>query len=428
MSASALARLGTPPRTPKSHRRHLEGSCASELSEATVMGSRLRTNTTCNQAVGIAANNSTPTAATALEPPSTSHFNHLEWNNMVIDPRQLNSHTQWNQTSTTKIETQLPSTGIEYQNVPQWNAMANDGSSDTSHDGVSFGSNSSSNSNASGNSLSEKTRSEMISQLTHLSSRLDTLYSSKGVELSYTAFHSPHLTLFDDACYRIVAGWFVYLFARMQLQVPSEDANFMSGMRPTGDILHSVFSASHCLLDVLRALQRESIDADAATNVDLWTEIKQEPVHSAQVNNEHITSYFQNDQSTNMYQTAQSRCPSTVLRQLVVNCHTQTLNIYVIVLIALQHDAAINNSQMSTDRQVEDDTRLALVVQLCADLLERERQAVDLFLTRLPPSSEAQTFESQCQTMLPMGNGTMMGHLEIDVQQRLARIQQMLRL
>lgn len=195
-------------------------------------------------------------------------------------------------------------------------------------------------------------------------------------------------------------------------------------MRSTGEILHSVFSASHYLLDILRFLQRENTTLDTS-DVDLWTGLTSEP-HSAQVTNKHLTSYFDQTYQSTSFSNESNQYPSTVIRHLVIACHTQILHIYVAVLIALQHDAALKNSQLSTDGLVEDDTRIALMVQLCAYLLERQRQAVDLFFAQLPPPPPMHSMSFQATP--PMSNRAMMEHLEIDVQQRIARIQQMLQI
>lgn len=213
----------------------------------------------------------------------------------------------------------------------------------------------------------------------------------------------------------------------MQLQIPMDCQQETPETRSTGEILHSVFSASHYLLDILQLLRRESAVSDTP-NVDLWTGVISEPVHSAQVNNEHITSYFDQGFQLTSNPDTPNDSPSIVVSHLVVACHTQILNIYVTVLVALQHDAALKASPLSMDGHVEDDTRLALLVKLCAYLLERQRQAVDLFFAQLLPLPPTSSCNLSFPITSPMSNRAMMGHLEVDVQQRLARIQEMLRI
>lgn len=216
----------------------------------------------------------------------------------------------------------------------------------------------------------------------------------------------------------------------MQLQVPPDREDPMSGTKPAGEILHSIFSASHCLLDVLRILQKED-DTHSSPNLDFWDGIKPDPERSSQMNSELMTANFhQYIPSTINYQSPPSHCPNTVIRHLIIACHIQILNIYVTVLIAIQHDASLKIAHSTTNGQVEDDTRLALVVKLCAYLLDRQRQAVDLFLihTPHPTATTAAGFGAICPTALPLNNRAMMSHLENDVQQRLERVQLTLRI
>lgn len=270
-----------------------------------------------------------------------------------------------------------------------------------------------------------------VDQLSQLSTRLWKIYNSscalaRTAELSYAAPRNPQGPLFDDACYGVVAAWFVHLFARMQLQVPLVSDGSPSGTGLNGEILQSIFSASHYLLDILRLLQRE-LDAPTTPEAGLWTGLSPGLVHSAQVSNEHISGYFNQTGNIPSHSNDPSNCPSSMIRHLVIACHTQILNIHVTVLVALQHDAVLKNPHFSTEGHVEDDTRLALVVQLCAYLLERQRQAVHLFLVQVPPSP-TQVYGTHGGTTSSMSNQAMMGHLEVDVQHRLARIQQMLRI
>lgn len=265
---------------------------------------------------------------------------------------------------------------------------------------------------------------ERIAQLSRLSIRLFEIYHCKATELTFAALHSAQTPIFDDACYRIVAGWFVYLFAKMQLQLSPDRESPMNGSSSSSEVFNAVFSASHCLLDFLRVLQREG-SALVSFGGDSRAGARPGLVPFGQIDNEHIVAFFLQTSTAARHSNSTNDCLNTVIRHLVITCHIQILNIYVTILIALQHDANLKKSHIPTDEHVEDDTRLAVVVQLCAYLLKRQRQAVSLFLSQTPSTP---TFSAECATASAMDNRALMGHLEVAVQQRLARVQQILRI
>jgi hypothetical protein len=74
------------------------------------------------------------------------------------------------------------------------------------------------------------------------------------------------------------------------------------------------------------------------------------------------------------------------------------------------------------------DIRLVLVVQLCSYLIERQRQAVEVYLSPLPQSQQHDLFDFH-QPSPPAstaGSREGMTHLDMEIQQRLARVRQTL--
>lgn len=127
--------------------------------------------------------------------------------------------------------------------------------------------------------------------------------------------------------------------------------------------------------------------------------------------------------------------PGAATRHLVIACHTLLLNIYLAVLTALRHDAALQKPSLS----LESCTSLAnihpvFVMQLCSYLIERQRQAVDLYLSVKSPLPQSQQLDDPRpqQSNTPVtpvttnGDRGVIYHLEREVKQRLAQLRQTL--
>ncbi|KAK3988687.1 hypothetical protein QBC44DRAFT_370730 [Cladorrhinum sp. PSN332] len=120
---------------------------------------------------------------------------------------------------------------------------------------------------------------------------------------------------------------------------------------------------------------------------------------------------------------------NTVIRHLIMACHGMLLSIYATILGALQRDADLILSDghaqapgMATAIEAGSETltdiRLVMIVQLCSYLIGRQQQAVDSHLLWLQQQDDA-SFNRL--NMLP-------NDLEVEVQQRLTRIRQTLRI
>ncbi|KFZ11391.1 hypothetical protein V502_07565 [Pseudogymnoascus sp. VKM F-4520 (FW-2644)] len=299
-----------------------------------------------------------------------------------------------------------------------------------------------------------------IAQLSQLSTRLYTLYRS-SCNLAEAAESSCQLRdrnyahqslLIDDTAFKSVTSWLVHVSANMNflfpdgLQNPSLDTT-------TGDILHDAFSASHHLLEILRGLQvdverdtlyntsRASKSSSASTeggdNGDFWASTTPQSLASASGEN---LSYFELNNGSSNYVRQPSQCHNTVVRHLVIACHTLLLNIHVAVLIVLQHDADLSypphinvEADAYMDATVLADIRLVLVLRLCSYLIKRQQQAVGLYLG--PKSSPTLSHENDPPISHQLNldastaaNREAMSDLEIEVQQRLERLRQTLRI
>ncbi|KAI4182071.1 MAG: hypothetical protein L6R41_006222 [Letrouitia leprolyta] len=300
---------------------------------------------------------------------------------------------------------------------------------------------------------SRKCRSEIsIARLAHLSTRLYPLHRSSCALAETTGSSSQagackqanQNPLIDDVAFKSVATWLVHISSDMKHPSQNERRDLSPNSTSTGDTLHNVFSASHQLLKILRFLQPDAANkastltrtlspscqtSTGGAHGDLWASITPESTSS-------IPTSDQNTSSLDLHRTSTDTGPSsnqyseTVVRHLVIACHTLLLNIYVAVLIALQKDADRGITCGSSHDHCENvmalaDIRLAMAVQLCSYLIERQFQAVDWHLSpRLPTPTSQQPTPPVSTTADP----AVMDDLKIEVQQRMARLRETLRL
>lgn len=288
-----------------------------------------------------------------------------------------------------------------------------------------------------------------IAQLSQLSTRLYPLYRS-SCSLAEAAESSCQLRdrnyahqspLIDDAAFKSVTAWLVHVSANMNFLFPDSLQN-PSLETTTGDTLHNAFSASHHLLEILRGLQvdvergtlcntsRASKSSSASTeggdDGDFWASTTPQSLTSASGEK---PSYFELNDGSSNYVRPPSQCYNTVVRHLVIACHTLLLNIHVAVLIVLQHDADLSYH----DAPVLADIRLVLVLRLCSYLIKRQQHAVGLYLSPQPSPTLSHENDPPISNQLNLdastaANREAMSDLEIEVQQRLERLRQTLRI
>ncbi|KAJ5188315.1 hypothetical protein N7491_004640 [Penicillium cf. griseofulvum] len=118
-----------------------------------------------------------------------------------------------------------------------------------------------------------------------------------------------------------------------------------------------------------------------------------------------------------------------VIHYLVMACEALLLEIYVAILVALQHEA-----YSSTNGTVLGDVRLVLIVELCSYLIERQLQAVDSYLapqSRMHPHIMSGVIPPKFD--IPGGPDSldkdrdMLNDLRNQVQERLGHLRQTLR-
>lgn len=300
-----------------------------------------------------------------------------------------------------------------------------------------------------------------IVQLSQLSTRLYPLYrsccilaevaeSSCQTRDRYNIRQNP---LIDDTTFKSVAAWLINVPTNMSFVFPGNLRNPSIETTMAGDNLHDAFSASHHLLEIVRCLQvnagsgplyntsTASNSAPASTeggeNGDFWESTTPQSLTSAPIGE---PSYFEVNNGSSNYIRPPSQCHNTVVRHLVIACHTLLLNIHVTVLIVLQHDADLRN-YYSPSKNVEADLymaataladiKLVMVLRLCSHLITRQQQAVDSYLSAQPPPPPSQENNPPIshQSILDASaaaNRVAASDLEMEIQQRLDRLRQTL--
>ncbi|KAL8754950.1 MAG: hypothetical protein Q9199_003989 [Rusavskia elegans] len=292
-----------------------------------------------------------------------------------------------------------------------------------------------------------------IARLSQLSTRLYPLHQSScnladaagSSGQSRDRSHARQNQLIDDAAFKSMAGWLVHVSANLDSSFRNDPRDSAVEKTTAGDTLHDAFSASHHLLETLRCLQADSVLATSSstmgdqksassstggTRLDPWGNFT--PPLSRSSSNDEDSSYCEKRKGSSSYARPSCQYSNTVIRHLVMACHTLLLNIYVAVLIALQHDAdrwSSNDSDVHVDPAALADIRLVLAVQLCSYLIERQHQAVDAYLS--PPSAPPHEGSGSQQPSSP-GSTTahreVMTDLRMEVQQRLGRLRLSLRI
>lgn len=231
----------------------------------------------------------------------------------------------------------------------------------------------------------DKSPSIVIGQLSQLSVQLSNLRASSHTLAQATNFsfgrgsNEGQSPLIDSAAFESVVAWLppkenpATLDLRRSRNVSANGPNLWPSStsqmdtRNGPDILRDVFSASHRLMEIVQNLQADDIT-----------------------------------------------------RHLIMACEALLLEMYAAILTALQHEAYPGDTGSAT---ALGNVRLVLVVQLCAYLIERQHQAVGQCLIQaniqthnLPSPPQAESSDTEC-----------LKDLKAQVQQKLARLRQMLR-
>lgn len=299
-----------------------------------------------------------------------------------------------------------------------------------------------------------------IEQLSQLSTRLYPLHHSccslaKVAEKSCQSMDRNNVRqspLIDDTTFKSVAAWLINVSTNINFFFPDNLQNPLIETTMAGDTLHDAFSASHHLLEILRCLQVNAesgalyntsaasksapVSAEGGENGDFWESTTPQSLTSAPIGE---PSDFELHNGSN-YIRAPSQCHNTVVRHLVIACHTLLLNIHVAVLIVLQHDADLRSyysprknveADLYRDSTALADIKLVMVLRLCSHLITRQQQAVDSYLSPQPPPPPPQgnnppiSHQSSLDASAAV-NREVASDLEMEVQQRLDRLRQTL--
>lgn len=230
---------------------------------------------------------------------------------------------------------------------------------------------------------------------------------------------NPHeKPLIDETTFQSVSEWLVYDpshtgFPIAKHSQSSRLSRASTEEATTSHVLCHLFSASHALLEALLQLQ-----LDATSSNPTSTAVSAAPTPPA----------LDPGEASALKLDAPPSPPGDhsqhVVRHMAVACYTILLNTYVSVLNTLEHDANLN---FQMNGVAPADIRLASVVQLCIYLTDRQQKAMDSYLSAQHPS---QALWQDCHIPGRAQAGAApeeeMRNLKMEVEQRLARLQQVL--
>ncbi|KAI0376193.1 hypothetical protein F5Y04DRAFT_267013 [Hypomontagnella monticulosa] len=283
-----------------------------------------------------------------------------------------------------------------------------------------------------------------IAQLSELSVRLYPLYR---LTCSLSSTNSPgepvspliNNTVFESLAAFLVSGNNPTQHTTPMGALPSPAST--CGNPNSTNTLHDTLAASRHLLEILRRLQVS--EGPMRANTGFWAPFNNQPATSHPRSMSMSTSIsiesLLPDLGTGGMASNHAHHPppltassGAVVRHLVLACHTLLLETYCALFVALQHDADLLRdrsyfpaSDFDTDAGVLTDMRLALVVQLSSYFIHRLRQAVGPYLSARIPPLQDRPYQLNMSAS-PTDSLGPICDLEIQVQQRLARLRQTL--
>ncbi|KKP04693.1 hypothetical protein THAR02_03173 [Trichoderma harzianum] len=284
--------------------------------------------------------------------------------------------------------------------------------------------------------------------------------------------------LVDDATFKLVAQWLVQVSADSSslLLRPEASKNQTptpcAGAVTLGNTLLDAFSASCYFLQIMQCMPVDSSFWPNGTgplptptsmpgSLDSNTAYLDQAACGSNSNNglalsSSLSSSSSSSPSSFSRTLNQGQYSNTVMRHLVIACHTLLLNIFVVVFTALQLDGDLRNSSRGSvmpnsnggvDPEPHPDAgladiRLVMIVQLCSYLTERQCRAVHSYLSPLSQSSPQQPSQVSSQQLfetpqhqagslpasLPNTHATSAEviELEMEVRYRIVRLRQTL--
>ena len=210
--------------------------------------------------------------------------------------------------------------------------------------------------------------------------------------------------LIDAAAFKSVGQWLAHgqgsnhadthtsVLDSVKFESSCSDPSKRSEIGAGQGILHEVFSASHRMLEILRRLQKKN--GSGLSGVPTPSSVSRSST-ALSAQNDSFGCLTEGPWSSAQPYSSQSNITHTVQinRHLVLACEALLLEIYMAILTALQHDISHHASGNTTSLG---DVRLAMTVQLCSFLIERQQQAVDTYLAPRGPHTNG--------TMTPKSN------------------------
>ncbi|SPO05366.1 uncharacterized protein DNG_08053 [Cephalotrichum gorgonifer] len=287
---------------------------------------------------------------------------------------------------------------------------------------------------------------DIIMRLSQLSSRLHSLLSSSCFLAETEGSIRPAGGLIlDDSAFKPVAAWLDHVSTDTDRPWTDTQPPPPTDMFGLGGVMQDVFTASRQLLEVLHCQRVHSGSIQACLTAS------QSPsgAHGIAMTEQGATAGIN------------SQFSGSIVRHLVMACHGLLLNVYVVVLIALQVDADLLLAAKEASAPLSDptsghspppplaDIRIVSVVHLCLYLVERQRIAVTSYLSPLNGSifpqstsqhardiiertSEGPPCPGPCHSPSPSASTyqgeEMTRQLEMEVHRRLLRLRLALRI
>jgi hypothetical protein len=226
----------------------------------------------------------------------------------------------------------------------------------------------------------------LIAQLAQLSTHISLLRRSGCVLVRYSDGQSQgrHPPLIDDTVFQSVATW----LARGPNDIAPSCSPAASHscwtqapkIKTLGDLLYHIFSASHHLLELLRQVPGNSTPNTTTISRSEYTpQFLDFSVPS--LNMDGSTPLGSESGQASTWKSPSSSpiaSSNNVIRHLLIANHTMLLGIYSEVFGLLQRCLGPSTSECTTPLR---EIRLASVVQLCSYLIDRQHQAMDLYLS-----------------------------------------------
>ena len=241
----------------------------------------------------------------------------------------------------------------------------------------------------------------VIAQLSRLSTYLSAIrHSSSTLAKAALSFScclpiGTGAPLIDAAAFKSIGAWLAHgqgsnnSSAQTSILDSTENEGNCSNStektesRAGHGILHDVFSASHRMLEILRNLQTKNVTEPFSLST---VNSVSRPSTALSDQNGLSAGLTEGSRSSTLSYSSQPNSTHTmqIIRHLVMACEALLLEIYAAVLTALQHDVSHHASGNTTSLG---DVRLVMTVQLCSYLIERQHQAVELYLAPQGPMS-----------------------------------------